>query len=129
MEFKIIEENKIKLFVQKIKIPTKKMEVFYNADMVFDRDISEAICSIFKPKKICDCMAASGARGLRYASELKESEVVLNDKNINSVNIIKKNAELNKLKVRIENEDANTILRKEKFDFIDIDPFGSPIYF
>ncbi|RLI99892.1 MAG: hypothetical protein DRP06_02745 [Candidatus Aenigmatarchaeota archaeon] len=129
MKLKTIKEGDIKLKVPVNEELTKKMSVFYNPEMKFDRDISELIISILKPKKICDCLAASGARGLRYKSVLKDSEVVLNDQNPKTAEVMKKNAELNNLEVRIENKDANKLLFENLFDFIDLDPFGSPIYF
>ena len=129
MKLETIKEGNIKLKVPVEKELTKKMSVFYNPEMKFDRDLSELIISILQPKKICDCFAASGARGLRYKSVLKDSEVVLNDLNLKAVELIKKNAGLNKLKVRLESKDANKLLFENLFDFIDLDPFGSPIYF
>ena len=129
MKLKKISEGMIKIIVPDEKELTKKMSVFYNPEMKFDRDLSEIIVSILKPKKICDCLCASGVRGLRYASVLKDSEIVLNDRNIKALKFAERNAELNKLKVRIENKDGNNLLLEEMFDFIDIDPFGSPIYF
>ena len=129
MKLELKKEGKIKFFVPAARKITKKDEVFYNPEMKFDRDLSEIIVSILKPKKICDCLAASGVRGLRYKSVLDSAEVVANDKNPKASELIKKNSELNKLGIRVENKDANVLLSEEKFDFIDIDPFGSPIYF
>jgi tRNA (guanine26-N2/guanine27-N2)-dimethyltransferase len=129
MKLELKKEGKIKFFVPIEKKLTKKASVFYNPEMKFDRDLSEIIVSILKPKKICDCLAASGVRGLRYKSILENAEVIVNDKNPKAVELMKKIAKLNKLGVRIENKDANILLLEEKFDFIDIDPFGSPIYF
>ncbi len=129
MKLQTIKEREIKLSIPVEEKLTKRMDVFYNPEMKFDRDLSEVIVKILKPKKICDLFCASGVRGLRYASVLKNSEVVLNDKNPRVVEFARKNAELNKLNVRIENKDANKLLLEERFDFIDIDPFGSPIYF
>ncbi len=139
MKLKTIKEGNIKIRVPVEEELTKKMSVFYNPEMKFDRDLSEIIVKILKPKKICDCLGASGVRGLRYANVLKELvnkdtlsnylEVVLNDTNPNAVKLMKKNISLNKLKARTENMNANKLLLEEMFDFIDIDPFGSPIYF
>ena len=129
MKLELKKEGKIKFFVPAARKITKKDEVFYNPEMEFDRDLSEIIVSILKPKKICDCLAASGVRGLRYKSVLDSAEVVANDKNPKALELIKENARLNKLEIRVENKDANVLLLEEKFDFVDIDPFGSPVYF
>jgi tRNA (guanine26-N2/guanine27-N2)-dimethyltransferase len=74
-------------------------------------------------------MCASGVRGLRYKSVLPDSEVMLNDLSENSVNLARKNAEENKLDVKIENRDIHKFLGDYLFNFIDIDPFGSPVFF
>jgi len=129
MKLEIKKEGKIKFFVPTGRKITKKDEVFYNPEMKFDRDLSEVIVLILKPKKICDCLAGSGVRSLRYKSVLDNAEVVANDKNPKASELIKKNARLNKLEIGVENKDANVLMFGEKFDFIDIDPFGSPIYF
>ncbi|MEE8403698.1 MAG: tRNA (guanine(10)-N(2))-dimethyltransferase, partial [Candidatus Hydrothermarchaeaceae archaeon] len=52
-----------------------------------------------------------------------------NDANEHAVALIKKNAELNGVETEVFNEDANHFLSKRKFDFIDIDPFGTPVPF
>ena len=57
-------------------------------------------------------------------------EILFNDINKIAVKTIKKNITLNKLpksKIKIFNQDANLFLLENKgFDYIDIDPFGSP---
>jgi tRNA (guanine26-N2/guanine27-N2)-dimethyltransferase len=97
--------------------------------MKFDRDLCEVIISVLRSKRICDCLGASGVRGLRYKSVLKGSKVTINDRDSKAVRLIERNAKLNKLEVNIENRNANILLLENVFDFIDIDPFGSPIYF
>jgi tRNA (guanine26-N2/guanine27-N2)-dimethyltransferase len=134
MPLRKIEEGKLKIYESIEDIPTKKMGAFYNPEMSFDRSLSEIIIQIINPKKALDGMSASGVRGLRYASVLPDSEVVLNELNPKAVKLIEKNlaenkAILNPQNIRIENKNLYTILGEEMFDFIDIDPFGSPIYF
>ncbi len=129
MKTKKTKEGNVELYVPKGEELTKKASVFYNPEMKFDRYLSEVIVSIVKPKKICDCLGASGVRGLRYKSVSRGSEVVVNDKNPSAIKLAEKNAKLNKLKIRTEKKDANILLEEEMFDFIDIDPFGSPIFF
>ncbi|MBN2094885.1 MAG: methyltransferase [Candidatus Aenigmarchaeota archaeon] len=129
MKTQKITEGNIKLLVPEGEELTKKMSTFYNPEMKFDRDLSEAIISVLKPKKVIDTMCASGVRGLRYKSILPDSEVVLNDLNPTAVKLAEKNAKENVLSVRTENTGLLKILHSEFFDFIDIDPFGSPIYF
>ncbi len=125
----LITEGETKLWVYTGKI-SKEMEVFYNPAKKFDRDTNVELVKILKPKKFLDLLAASGARGIRIAKETG-TEVYLNDLNSKAVELIKKNAKENGVEVKVFNEDANKLLvnLEEKFDFIDIDPFGSPIYF
>ncbi|MGC9310150.1 MAG: hypothetical protein ACP5E4_00320 [Candidatus Aenigmatarchaeota archaeon] len=129
-----IGEGKLKIYESIEDIPTKKMGAFYNPEMCFDRSLSEFIIQALQPRKVLDGMSASGVRGLRYASVLPESEVVLNELSPDAVRLIKKNLRANRkalgtAKVRVENKNLYKILGEEMFDFIDIDPFGSPVYF
>lgn len=109
---------------------------FFNPAMQLNRDLSILVCQWLinqKTKKveICDGLAATGARGLRLNNELAgDYEVTLNDWNINSYNLIKKNIKKTKASgVKVFNKDLNVLLSKNRFDYIDIDPFGSPAGF
>jgi tRNA (guanine26-N2/guanine27-N2)-dimethyltransferase len=134
MKLKQIKEGKTKFFIPAIfeKPPTKKSPVFFNPDMELSRDISVGIAKILKPKNFCDSLAGCGARGLRIANEVK-CKVFLNDKNPLASNLIKKNAKLNDLNPKITNLDANLFLsslsKETGLQWIDIDPFGSPVRF
>lgn len=127
----IIEEGITKL---KISKPLDKKS-FYNPSMHFDRDLMIAFISSL-PKKlvVCDALAACGARGIRIAKETKKAkEVWLNDLSKDALRFAKENIKMNGLegKVMISNEDAIVFLskNKRKFDYIDIDPFGSSVYY
>jgi len=108
-------------------------DVFYNKQMEFSRDVSVAFGRVaFKEgAKILDGLAASGARGLRLANECGvKADFVLNDRNLMAAVLMKQNAELNSLgHVRIECRDLRSLLAEEQFDYVDIDPFGTPIDF
>jgi tRNA (guanine26-N2/guanine27-N2)-dimethyltransferase len=142
---KEISEGKVKILVPDVKKP-EDGEVFYNPGMEFDRNISVCVLDVFlgskvkkethelKPQgmKACDSLAATGVRGIRYLAETPLRKVWINDGNKKAVELIKKNLKLNKIKsgdVEVTNEDVNNLLRREKFDFVDIDPFGSPVPF
>jgi tRNA (guanine26-N2/guanine27-N2)-dimethyltransferase len=105
---------------------TRKDPVFFNPVMELNRDISVAVASIAKPGAFCDLLAGTGARGIRIANEVGVP-VLMNDINPDAVELIKKNAELNKLSVEVTCLDANRALVDRRFDFIDIDPFGTPV--
>ncbi len=112
---------------------SRSREVFYNRQMEFGRDISVMVGrAVFREgQKILDGLAASGARGLRLANECGvKADFVLNDSNLAAAVLMKQNAEQNSLgHVRIECRDLRSLLADEKFDYIDIDPFGTPIDF
>ncbi|MFA5333655.1 MAG: N2,N2-dimethylguanosine tRNA methyltransferase [Candidatus Nanoarchaeia archaeon] len=120
-------ENKI--------IPSKKDEVFLNEHKLFDRDIHVLLLNSlgWKNKVYLDLMSASGIRALRICKETKcFSKIILNDSKKSAVKNIKKNIELNLAKnCTIYNLDAYELLHslERGVDAIDIDPFGSPIYF
>ena len=86
--------------------------------------------------KILDLLAASGIRGLRFATEVDGlGKVYLNDKSEVAYKFMRENLEGNKSKLKCEvkifNEEANELLFSldEYFDYIDVDPYGSPIPF
>lgn len=103
---------------------TSKSKVFYNPDMEYDRHLSLAVFRASGKKEVCDAFSGSGIRAILYA--LEGGKVTANDVNPHAVELIRKNAELNGVSLRILNEDANILFRKEKFEVIDLDPFGSP---
>lgn len=112
---------------------TRTNDVFYNRQMEFGRDISVIFGrEIFKEgQRILDGLAATGARGLRLANECGvKADFVLNDRDLRAAVLIKQNAELNSLgHVEVQCSDLRSLLAGEQFDYIDVDPFGTPIDF
>ena len=112
-----------------IKVPefekiTSRSQVFYNPEMAYDRMLSLAVFRASEKREVCDAFSGSGIRAILYA--LEGAHVTACDLNPKAVQLIQENAELNNVSLRIFNEDANILLRREKFDVIDVDPFGSP---
>ncbi len=108
--------------------------VFYNPHMELSRDLSVLACAVFSRGcsiEVCDPMAGVGVRGLRYAKEVEGvSSAVLNDRSPLAQELLRRNVELNKLEnVKIMKEDANVLLNSNRFDLVDLDPFGSPSTF
>ena len=112
--------------------------VFYNPLMEFCRDISVSVAQTIAKKtkdiRICDPLAGVGVRGVRYAKEVKGvSMVIANDRSLESYEMLKRNIELNKVTHLVEarSVDANILLMENRrgFDFVDVDPFGSPAPF
>jgi tRNA (guanine26-N2/guanine27-N2)-dimethyltransferase len=135
--YKIVQEGKAKIKVPKEGKISKKLPVFYNPVMKLNRDISVLLLSVVENKdmQIGLPLSATGVRGIRFLKELKKDKIKIvkfNDIDKNAVKIIKQNLKLNKIKskVKIYNQDANLfMLEHPGFDYIDIDPYGSPNVF
>lgn len=118
--------------LQKAEPPTTP--VFFNPAASTNRDISVAITEASGGSTFCDALAGVGSRGVRIANEVgRGMKVTLVDFNALSLNLGKRSARLNGVgrRCRFVEEEANSYLfsrfrRSEKFDFVDIDPFGTP---
>lgn len=133
----------------KVELPPKdvhaQMEVFYNPVMASNRNIAILLLNSVENElmNITSPLAGSGIRELRFLKELKPGKVqniFVNDLKENFPKVIAENLKLNGLKKNkliIHNEDANLFLLNQVkhcregefcgyFDYIDIDPFGSP---
>lgn len=134
----IIEEGKARIKVDVPKKISKQMDVFYNPVMKHNRDISILVLKALNRKgmRICLPLAGSGVRGIRFLLELPKSmikEITFNDYDKSAFLSIKKNLSLNNLKnkkINIKNEDANLLMLNScGYDYVDVDPFGSPNIF
>lgn len=127
MKFKKISEGSVSFFLPTAEKISKKMPVFYNPVMKFQRDINVTLLKALGRKlAIADVLAGSGVRSLRFLRETNCVKFILvNDINPKAFELIKKNVKSEKAK--ITNDNANKILYEYPvFDYIDIDPFGSP---
>ncbi len=130
----LTKEGKAIIEIQKIEKISKDMPVFYNPIMKLNRDISILLLNSIENNKmrIALPLAGTGVRGIRFLKELKKSkikEIHFNDNNKKATDLIKKNLKLNKIKSKavISSNDANLfLLNSTGFDYIDIDPFGTP---
>ncbi len=134
MKTKEIKEGQIDLKIpdpEKYESP-EEAPVFYNPKMKMDRTLSiEALKKFFPDKKpkVLDGLSATGIRALRYSEETN-AECIANDADPKAVKLIQENKKLNNSDIETSNRDANqAMLSGEKFDYIDIDPFGSPAPF
>ena len=102
--------------------------VFFNPEMELCRSLfSLSVGAIGEKLDVVDAMCASGARGLRYKLENKNvGKLALVDANRQAIACARKNAAANKVRCRTVHADANEFLRKNAFDFVELDPFGSP---
>jgi tRNA (guanine26-N2/guanine27-N2)-dimethyltransferase len=151
-ELKIIAEGNTKLWVMNplSNNPTnigpgkRDNSVFFNNSMEFNRDISVLVIEqLIQEKfarssgriKLLDGLAGTGARGVRLGNEASGARsdrvsIVINDHHPLAYDLILKNIELNSLQNAIgTKKNLNSLLSKNRFDYIDIDPFGSPSEF
>jgi tRNA (guanine26-N2/guanine27-N2)-dimethyltransferase len=136
----IVKEGKAKLFLPEVPAsvlgPAKRKAIFYNPAMELNRDLSVLLVQVVVAKakkrlKILDGLAGSGVRGIRMGKEVQgKFEVFINDRNEEAWKLIKRNIALNKLSNAYPlNKNLNRLLNEERFDYVDIDPFGSPVRF
>ena len=151
-----IKEGSTKILKSKIDSSTKKKkEVFYNPVQIFNRDISLLITNkyaenqkkkmiienkVFEGIKFYDALTATGLRAFRVYQEMPDdllNSITACDLNKNSEIFFEQNLLINNLK---ENKKINFILgdtnkimyntdKENKYDIIDIDPYGSCIPF
>ncbi len=136
-----IKEGSVLIEVPKkvVEHITERNEVFYNPAMAVNRDLTVLLLRVFVKEKdrsikVAEPLAASAVRSIRILKEVPRVEkVFVNDLSLEALKYAKRNLELNNVdlsKVEIWNEDASVFLLKTKyFDYIDIDPFGSPVDF
>ena len=115
---------------------TRVHEPFYNPSMELNRDLSILVNQWFintsvKQVHLLDGLAASGIRGMRYAHELTgDFDVTLNDWDDESYELIQQNILTHSLpNITLFQKDLNMLLSERRYNSIDIDPFGSPVYF
>ncbi len=105
----------------------RKGNAFVNSEAKLTRDIGIAIANSLMQgkKKVLDGTAATGIRGIRYSKEA-DADVTFLEINESAYSELKENLNANGVNAIAYNksfqEFANTA--KEKFDVIDLDPFG-----
>lgn len=108
---------------------------FYNPAMRMARDFSVLVLQVVRNEyagrfQVCDAMASLGARGLRFAHEVPNVHVLLNDVDPEAMYVARKNAE----RLHLTNVDfrigrLEPLLADDRFHWVDLDPFGSPAPF
>lgn len=131
-----VTEGKAKIIVSE---EGNASRAFYNPRMNLNRDLAVLFAqSYFAPSRqlrVCDPMSASGVRAVRYMLELPNvPNLVAGDKDRSAVKTTLATARLNNLEDRISvvESDANLLLLNheiDRFDLVDLDPFGSPAPF
>ena len=105
--------------------------VFFNEQMAFNRDVSVMFLRAFdKEMTIADAMTATGSRAVRIANEAPKTKVTANDISAYAIPYIEENIRINDLDNCVaSNRNLHSLLNENVFDYIDIDPFGSPVPF
>lgn len=127
------------MLVLPIQETTGKGGVFYNPRMSLNRDLAVLFASSHfsseRRLRVCDPMTGSGVRAVRYVLESTNVETVFAaDKDAATVESARAAVRLNGLEenITVVESDANTFLQdhvQERFDLVDLDPFGSPAPF
>ncbi|MFQ5986219.1 MAG: tRNA (guanine-N2)-dimethyltransferase [Thermoplasmata archaeon] len=106
---------------------------FYNAAMAIPRHVSVLLLTAVGSNvhRVLDGLASTGIQGIRFALEVPAPlDLSLNDRSREACDVIRKNTARNGLAdVRVFCEDLNALLTTERFDYVDVDPFGSPAPF
>ena len=137
---KLVEhvEGRTKLIVPAASLlldPPPTSPVFFNPAAALNRDVSVCLTAAMGGSTFCDSMAGVGARGLRVAKEVPRIDhVVLVDFNGQALGIARKAAALNRVirKCEFAQSETSSYLfsrygRDKRFDFVDVDPFGTPV--
>ncbi|MGD0819079.1 MAG: tRNA (guanine(26)-N(2))-dimethyltransferase [Methanomassiliicoccales archaeon] len=107
--------------------------VFYNRQMAFNRDVSVMFFSSpqVTVRTAIDAMSATGVRALRIAKEARpDIHFDICDRDSVAAEFIKENIILNGLEnCTAVNNDLRCQLAQEYYDYVDLDPFGTPVEF
>jgi tRNA (guanine26-N2/guanine27-N2)-dimethyltransferase len=144
----IVEEGNVKILAPKLKAFVKspseyapsRAPVFYNPVMELNRDIAVLALQAYERMlnreiSVCEPLTGCGVRGIRFAAEVEGvKNVLMGDISEKAFALARYNVQMNQLdeRVKVEHENANLLLSRygapqKRFDFIDVDPFGSPV--
>lgn len=116
--------------------------VFFNPAMVENRDMSVLMMQLFVDSEmlpgrntisILDGLTGSGVRALRFEKEIRWGDrprrIVGNDRDTRAVAKARENARVNDIDLDFINEDLSAHLTSNRYSYVDVDPFGSPVPF
>jgi len=122
-----------------IFLKPEKKGLFYNPRGIISRELGIALLRVEKSLKedikVMECMAGIGFRTIRYYKEAGIKNIWANEANEEAVKILQENLKLNNIDdIKITNFEAKKVLlenalNENRFDFIDLDSFGSPSEF
>jgi tRNA (guanine26-N2/guanine27-N2)-dimethyltransferase len=112
------------------QFPPGTAPVFYNPRMQFNRDMTVLLTSYLKPSTYLDAMGATGMRGFRIAYEtLTPPAVTINDYSLLACELMQKNSTQTGINCIITHREANALMSEQRFEMVDLDPFGTPAPF
>jgi tRNA (guanine26-N2/guanine27-N2)-dimethyltransferase len=140
---RMYEEGGVRFFAPVVKgVVSASDVVFYNPRMEFSRDVSICVVKTYqrltgRDMDLCEPLTSCGVRAVRWACQVpRVKSIVAGDINPKATLLTNINASYNQVpdKVEVFRIDANTLLdtcisRGRRFDVVDIDPFGSPVYY
>ncbi len=105
--------------------------VFFNEQMSFNRDVSVMFLrTMGRDMTVADAMTATGSRAVRIANEVRGTTVTANDISSDAIPYIDANIEINGLDNCVSsNRNMHALFAESSFDYVDLDPFGSPAPF
>jgi tRNA (guanine26-N2/guanine27-N2)-dimethyltransferase len=118
--------------------------VFFNPEMELNRDVTVAVLRAYERRvdgaanvgdddpeertlSYLDAMSATGVRAARAAKS--GYDVTAADVDPEAVELARENLSLNDLPGEAVQSDANVLMHSERFDVVDLDPFGTPVPF
>jgi tRNA (guanine26-N2/guanine27-N2)-dimethyltransferase len=112
--------------------------VFFNPEMELNRDLTVAVLNAYAERAeeswtedrrltYLDAMTASGVRAARAANA--GYDVTAADVDADAAELAAENLAQNDLSGEVLQEDANVLLHQQRFDVVDLDPFGTPMPF
>lgn len=132
MELELIEEGRTAVWVPRhdpdAAFPPGSAPIFYNPRMALNRDATVLVAACTRPRSFLDAMGASGIRGCRAGFEA-EVPVTINDRDPDACSLIRRNADQLGIEAAVTCRDANALMSEAAFDFVDLDPFGTPAPF
>ncbi|MCI4330579.1 MAG: hypothetical protein L3K19_01870 [Thermoplasmata archaeon] len=116
--------------------PASKAAVFYNAAMAVDRDLGVALARTLReqgqgPLRGWEMLAATGVRGLRLVHESDLfGEMWFTEQNPQALEVLRRNvARYSSRGAHARAHNAHSPLREGPFDYVDVDPYGTPAPF
>jgi tRNA (guanine26-N2/guanine27-N2)-dimethyltransferase len=132
----IVKEGRVRIAVENMPAspgPGRRTAGFYNPVLEADRDLSVAFADFARARgarTFLDGLSATGIRGMRIKRELDGPIAVhINERNPRSFALIKNNLARNNVEATVSNDHLCSILARQHYDYIDIDPYGTPAPF